>query len=139
MQHLDRWVYYFAYAAGYALGTYIGMKIENKLSLGQVVIRIFISNDSQPLTDKLKENNHNFTVVDAQGKFGPVKMIYLITQRHCLNTTIKLIEEFNPVAFFSVEDIRYVKGGLPGGENPVLNSLKHPFTKHSIINSATTK
>ena len=115
------------------------MKIENKLSLGQVVIRIFLSNNSEAFTESLKENNHNFTVVDAQGKFGPVKMIWLITQRHVLNKAIKLIEEHNPYAFFSVEDIRYVKGGLPGGENPFINTLKHPFSRNSASNVGRDK
>ena len=130
MQHLDRWLYYIAYAVGYALGTLIGMKLENKLSLGQVVIRIIAATDSNELMDCLKKNNYNFTTVEANGKFGPVKIIFTITQRHLLNQTIKLIEEHNPSSFYSVEDVRYVKGSLPGGDNPITNILKNPFTKH---------
>jgi len=132
MQHLDRWLYYVAYATGYALGTLIGMKFENKLSLGQIVVRIFVTNDSNELIICLKENNYNFTTVEAHGKFGPVKIIFMITKRHLLNQTIKLIEKHNPASFYSIEDVRYVKGSLPGGENPLLHSFKSPFTKHTI-------
>jgi hypothetical protein len=80
----------------------------------------------------INENNYNFTTVDAKGKFGPVKIILMITQRHLLHNTIKLIELHNPASFYSVEDVRYVKGLLPGGDNPVISSIKNPFAKHSI-------
>lgn len=139
MQHLDRWLYYIAYATGYALGTFIGMKLENKLSLGQVVVRIITASDSTDIIDCFKENNYNFTTVEATGKFGPVKIIFMITQRHLLNQIIKLIEEHNSNSFYSVEDVRYVKGSLPGGENPVINTLKNPFTKHTILNNGKRK
>jgi len=132
MQHLDRWLYYVAYATGYALGTLIGMKLENKLSLGQVVVRVFATIDSNELIACFKDNNYNFTTVEAYGKFGPVKIIFMITQRHLLNQTLKLIEKHNPASFYSVEDVRYVKGYLPGGENPLFHSLKSPFTKNTI-------
>ena len=128
MQYLDRWIYYVAYATGYAMGTFIGMKIENKLSLGQVVLRIITSTDSTSLTDNLKAHSYNFTTVDANGKFGPVKIIFMITQRYNVPEAIKMIEEYNPNSFFSIEDIRYVKGTLPGGRNPFFNSF-NPFNK----------
>ena len=131
MQNLDRWLYYIAYALGYAIGTFIGMKLENKLSLGQVVLRIINSTDSNELIIALKSNNYNFTTVEANGKFGPVKIIFMITQRHLLPNTIKLIETHNPSSFYSVEDVRYVKGSLPGGANPIISSFKNPFAKHS--------
>ena len=132
MQNLDRWLYYIAYAFGYAVGTLIGMKLENKLSLGQVVLRIITATDSTELTLALKLNNYNFTTVEANGKFGPVKIILMITQRHLLPHTIKLIEKHNPASFYSIEDVRYVKGLLPGGTNPIISSIKHPFARHSI-------
>ncbi len=129
MQHLDKFLYYIAYATGYALGTYIGMGLESKLSLGNVVIRIITNQDSSELLDILKEQEYNFTVVNAEGKFGKVKIIFMISQRHLLNKTIELLEKYNPSAFYSVEDVRYVKeGSLPGGSNPNINL----FYKKSI-------
>lgn len=128
LQNLDKLQYYFAFALGFALGTFVGMKIENKLSLGQLVIRIISNNDSSDLLNTLKENNFNFTTMDAAGKFGPVKIIFITIQRHLLSRTVKLIEASNNSTFYTVEDVRYVKGNLPGGKNPILNSL-NPFSK----------
>jgi len=139
LQHLDKWLYYVAFALGYALGTFIGMKIEQKLSLGQVVIRVITNHSSEKLIECLKQNNFNFTTVEAEGKFGPVKIIFMITQRHLLKEAIHLIETQNPTAFFSVEDVRYVKGSLPGGKNPIFNSFKNPFYKNTMIYNTKEK
>jgi len=138
MQNFDQIQYYFAYAIGYALGTFIGMKIEDRLSLGQVVIRIITHNDSSELIKSLKENNYNFTILDAEGKFGPVKMIFMITQRHTLNEAIQIIDKEYSAAFYSIEDVRYVKGNLPGGKNPIFSSL-NPFQKHAMMNIGKRK
>lgn len=125
MQNLNNIFYYIAYALGYALGTYIGMGIENKLSLGNVVIRVITNKEADELVNALREANYNLTTVDAQGKFGNVKIIFMVSQRHLLDQTIELIERYNPNAFYSIEDVRYVKeGSLPGGPNPI---LKNPF------------
>ena len=140
LQQLDQWLYYVAFAVGYALGTLIGMNIENKLSLGQVVVRIITNHSSTELINCLREHNFNLTTVDADGKFGPVKIIFMITQRHLLDEAIALVEEQNPSAFFSVEDVRYVKGALPGGKNPILNNpFRNPFNKDAVISIAKEK
>ena len=99
MQNLNNILYYIAYASGYALGTYIGMRIENKMSLGNVIVRIIMNKNYDELIQVFKDNNYNFTVVNAEGKFGDVKIILMISQRHLLNETINLIEEYNPSAF----------------------------------------
>ena len=127
MQNLNNVLYYVAYATGYALGTYIGMGIENKMSLGNVVIRVITNQNADELIQVLKDANHNFTTVDAQGKFGDVKIIFMISQRHIMQETIELIEKYQPSAFYSVEDVRHVKeGSLPGGPNPALKNI-NPF------------
>ncbi|MBR3090684.1 MAG: DUF2179 domain-containing protein [Bacteroidetes bacterium] len=130
MQNLNNFVYYIAYATGYALGTYIGMGLESKLSLGNVVVRIIMDKHADDLIQVLKDNNHNFTVVDAEGKFGDVKIILMISQRHLLPETIGLIEEYTPHAFYSIEDIRDVKQEkLPGGPNPIFKHLSFNHKK----------
>jgi len=128
LQNLDKIQYYVAFALGFALGTFIGMKIENRLSLGQLSIRIISNNDYSELINNLKANNFNFTTFDARGKFGPVKMIFLIIQRHSLKKAINIIESSYKSAFYTIEDVRLVKGVLPGGSNPILSSL-NPFHK----------
>src|SRR5476651_189369 len=75
MQHLDNPVCYIGFAGGFAMGTYVGMRIENRLALGLQVLRIITPENWQPLVDSLQKLNLGVTVIDGHGAKGPVKMI----------------------------------------------------------------
>lgn len=55
MQHLDNVLAYIAYGGGFATGNYIGMVIEEKLSIGTVIIRIVPRNNTSELIAYLRE------------------------------------------------------------------------------------
>ena len=74
-------ILYVAYAAGFATGTFVGMKIEEKLSFGKVLIRIITQKDATKLIKKLKINMFPLTISDAQGIHGKVKMIFGLMKR----------------------------------------------------------
>ena len=40
-----------AYAAGFAMGSYVGILLEDKLSLGVVLFRVILSEDPRPLLE----------------------------------------------------------------------------------------
>ena len=117
MNRADNLVCYFAWAGGFATGTYVGMRIEERLALGMQVIRIITSETSEKLIQALKASNHGMTIVDAQGAMGPVKMIFSIVQRKYLKQVVSIIEENQPNAFYSIEDVRNAHHGVfqPGG------------------------
>jgi hypothetical protein len=50
--------------------------------------------------------------VDAQGALGPVKMIFTIVKRKNTRAVVKLIQEHNPTAFYSIEDIKNANQGV---------------------------
>lgn len=88
MSRADNFVCYFAWAGGFAMGTYVGMRIEERLALGMQVIRIITSEISEKLINALRDANHGITIVDAQGAIGPVKMIFSIVQRKYLKEVV---------------------------------------------------
>ena len=45
MQNLNNFACYIAYAGGFAMGNYIGMRIEEKLAMGTMIIRVFLVGD----------------------------------------------------------------------------------------------
>ncbi|MDQ3108603.1 MAG: DUF2179 domain-containing protein [Bacteroidota bacterium] len=112
MNRADNFLCYFAWAGGFAMGTYVGMRIEERLALGMQVIRIITSGTSEKLITALRSANHGMTVVDAHGAKGPVKMIFSIVQRKYLKEVIELIETHQPNAFYSVEDVRKAQHGV---------------------------
>ena len=110
-QNLKNPACYIAYAAGFATGTYVGMLVEEKLALGTQLVRIITKKDAGDLIRILKEYGYGVTSVDAKGVKGPVNIVYSVTDRKRIPELAGIIHNFNPNAFYSVEDIRYVEKG----------------------------
>jgi len=108
MQNLTNPINYIAYAFGFALGNYFGILLESKLALGQVIVRVISKKDASELIQVLKEANYGMTIVNATGATGPVHMIFTVIKRSQLGDVVEIIKKYNPKAFYSVEDIRFV-------------------------------
>jgi uncharacterized protein YebE (UPF0316 family) len=117
MKNLTNPLNYIAYAFGFSLGNYFGIIIEAKLALGQVVVRVITKGDATLLIQYLKVANFGVTIVDAVGAKGPVHMIFTVIKRTKVNNVVKIIKEYNPKAFYSIEDIRFVSDSNLSYEN----------------------
>lgn len=117
-QHLDNIACYVAYAGGFAAGNFVGIWLENKLALGMQVVRIITSRDAAKLLNSLREEGFGITEVNARGNTGAVKIIFTLIRRKDLSKVAGLIQDYNPNAFFSVEDVRMASAGIfPGTSN----------------------
>ena len=126
MGHVDNWVAYLAWAGGFAMGTYVGMRIEERLALGNQVIRIITSeSDCEELVRMLRESNHGLTVVDGTGAKGPVKLLFTIVARKDIKGILSRIEEIQPNAFYTIEDVRSAEHGVfnKGGNGSPIKRL----------------
>lgn len=112
MQNLTSPLYYVAYAGGFAAGTFVGIWIESKLAIGVVSLRIITRADATELIRVMREGNFGVTILDAEGATGPVKIIFMLLWRQDLPRAISLVKTYNPQAFYSVEDIRFVREGI---------------------------
>lgn len=113
MQNLTNWVTYVAYALGFATGNFIGLLIEQKLAMGNLIVRVVTRRDATELVKFLRQSGYGVTSVDAQGETGPVKVIFTIVRRRKLPEVIATIKRFNPKAFYSIEDVRFVHETMP--------------------------
>ncbi len=117
--HLDNFLCFFAWAAGFAMGTYCGMYIEERLALGMQIIRIITDKDAATLIESFKKHRHGITVVDAQGSNGPVKLIFTVVKRVNKQEVLNIIHTCTPDAFYSIEDVRTSHQGVFSAENSV--------------------
>ena len=119
MKNLNNWMCYFAWAGGYAMGTVVGMAIEERLALGMRVIRIITHQSCEALIAKLKEKRRGVTIIDGHGAMGPIKMIFTVVKRKDVKDVESIIAENHPQAFYSVEDITNVRFGtfVPSDRN----------------------
>ena len=66
-EHLDNWLCYVAYPAGFASGIFIGMIIEERIAYGKVIVRIITRRDVKALIDFLNSRKQRYTHVNAEG------------------------------------------------------------------------
>ncbi|MBN2777423.1 MAG: DUF2179 domain-containing protein [Bacteroidales bacterium] len=112
MSNLDNWISYLFYAAGFATGNYIGMILEERIALGIVGLRLVTGKPADELISILKQNNYGLTSMSASGTQGPVSVLFMTVSRKKLKELIDIVNTYNPGAFYTVEDIRFVNQGV---------------------------
>ncbi len=112
MQNFTNVGYYIAYAGGFATGNYIGIIVEEKLAMGVCILRIVVRKDPSKLIEFLRAAGYGVTTINAEGASGPVEIIFTIIRRQDLKDTHDIIKRFNPKAFYSIEDVRFVSEGI---------------------------
>ena len=60
----------------------------------------------------LRTSDYGTTVIDGEGSTGPVKLIFTGMERKQIPEYIEIVNRFNPGAFYTIEDVRYVEGGI---------------------------
>jgi len=103
---------YVAYGAGFATGTYIGMRIEERLSLGNVIVRVITNKQAKDLPEYLRSRRYGVTSIDATGSTGPVTILFMVIRRQDLAEVVGIIRKFQPNAFYSIEDVKSVTEGV---------------------------
>ena len=92
-----------AYAAGFAAGTILGTYIERIVGVGNIVVRVFTPSNSPSVAETLRDNGHGVTVIDGEGKDGPVKIYLCVIPRRKLKSVLQMIEEINPNAYITTD------------------------------------
>jgi uncharacterized protein YebE (UPF0316 family) len=119
---------YIAYGGGFAAGTFLGMKVEERLRLGTVVVRVISPEDVSPLITYLRTRSFGVTMADGEGSKGKVKIILSVIKRQDLDEVISGIRQHLPKAFYSVEDIKTVADGVfPQKRSLLLFGYRDPF------------
>ena len=114
-QHLDNWVCYVAYPAGFASGIFVGMLIEEKIAYGKVIVRIITRKDVLPFIQFLNQQDFRYTKVDAEGPDGHENLVFTVLQRERLDELLKKLKEILPTAFYTIEKVKAAaeSGALP--------------------------
>jgi uncharacterized protein YebE (UPF0316 family) len=111
MQHLDNFLCYIAYGLGFATGNFLGIILEEKMSLGTVLIRVVPKVDTTSLINRLREQSFGASLVDIEGMTGKLKMIFMIVKRIDLKEVLSIIQEQSPQSFVTIEDVKTAKEG----------------------------
>lgn len=129
MKHLDNVLCYAAFAGGFAAGNYFGILLEEKLSIGNVVIRVIPKKDTTALIHRLRELSYGVTVVPVDGMMGPTKMLFTTIRRKEAHHVIDIIKQYNPTAFYTIDEVKVVSGGYFDHSNRSIFTMLNPFQR----------
>jgi uncharacterized protein YebE (UPF0316 family) len=124
MQNLNDFGCFAAYAGGYTAGNFLGILVEQRLAIGTLLVRIITGRDASELLDHLRVCGYGYTVIDGAGATGPVKIVFTIIQRKELAVVRSIVEEFDPKAFFTVDDLHSASQGVFPSSRPTLLSRR---------------
>ncbi|MFW5760874.1 MAG: DUF2179 domain-containing protein [Cyclobacteriaceae bacterium] len=108
IQNIDNFYSYIAFAGGFATGTLVGMLIEEKLALGNVVVRVITRMPAIDLITHFKQGGYHYTSLKAEGQFGPVNILFSVVKREKLSDILHAIKQYNPQAFYTIENVKKV-------------------------------
>lgn len=100
------WINYLAYAAGFAIGNFVGITLENRLAMGMVALRVITNKPADELIEHLKQEYHGVTSIAARGVSGDVRLVFAVIKRKDIPYFLKIVNNYNPKAYVSIEDVR---------------------------------
>jgi uncharacterized protein YebE (UPF0316 family) len=101
-----------AFAAGFTLGNYLGILIEEKLAMGTALVRLITGKDPGELVGKLARADFGVTCMEGQGATGRVQVILTVVKRKEVERVVSLIKQFDPKIFYSIDEVQTVNEGV---------------------------
>ncbi|QIL47089.1 DUF2179 domain-containing protein [Vagococcus hydrophili] len=114
LDHVDQPLNIFIYALGYAVGVSVGIKIEDYLALGYIMVTVIVPDDGlKPnFTADLRDNGFGVTKHYGEGKDGQRLVLEILSPRKNERRLYRLIKELDERAFIISHEPKYISGGF---------------------------
>ncbi|WP_243544020.1 DUF2179 domain-containing protein [Pseudodesulfovibrio tunisiensis] len=103
---------YLSYAAGYAVGTYIGLHLEAKIGFGFIKYRVFTIKNGLALIAALNKHGFGSTLVHGKGSTVEIDIVEAVVRRKDMKPVEDIVMDFDSKAFCVVEDVRAKQLGI---------------------------
>lgn len=114
LDHIDSPINIFVYALGYAVGISVGIRIEDYLALGYIMVTVILPDDDlKPnLTNLIREAGYGVTKTIGEGRDGKRIILEILSTRKSERALYKLIKELDERAFIISHEPKYISGGF---------------------------
>lgn len=109
--NIDQPVLILAYCLGYATGNIMGSKIEERLSIGRLIVQIIVKESFDDLVQRLRDAGFGVTIFEGEGMDGKSYMLNIILERKQLGLLHKITDGCDNGAFITTMDVRASMGG----------------------------
>lgn len=101
----------FAYALGFASGTFVGITLESFLKIGEQVVKVF-SVKGMEVAVKLRGDGFRVTEFLGKGRDSEVVLLFVQVRRREAKKVLKIARGIDKHCFLVVEDIKYVDSAI---------------------------
>jgi len=109
--NIDKPFLIIVYCLGYASGNYVGSKLEEKLSIGRLLVQIIVKEIKCGIVDALRDAGFGVTIFEGEGMDGNSYMLNVITERKKVRALKDIISKLDCGAFLTTMDVRSSLGG----------------------------
>jgi uncharacterized protein YebE (UPF0316 family) len=106
--NIDHSVYILAYGLGFALGTYLGIAIEQRLAFGEQVASLFTTRGVE-LANALTAEGYPVAEVDTRVRGGEMTILYVQVPRKRARKVIREASAIDSSCFCIVNDVRFMR------------------------------
>lgn len=97
------------YSLGFATGSVVGVLVEQRIAIGDVIIRFISPKYGEKIAKRLRSYGYPVTIFRGEGMMGPVNLLYMVCKRKYLRRVLTLAQEIEPEIFYSTETPGHVR------------------------------
>lgn len=100
-----------AYAGGYAIGTLVGMMLDQRLALGFAEVRFISAEKGHSLAEGLREAGFGVTQLKGHGREKNVDVVAVLIPRREVNAVLEIGRSIDGEAIATVSEPRTIQKG----------------------------
>jgi uncharacterized protein YebE (UPF0316 family) len=109
--NLDNPLNVVAYVAGFGIGTWVGMFLEQRMALGYAQVRIISTSQGHEVAVALREAGFGVTELFGRGWEHSVAVVEALVPRRRVSEVVGVTEEIDSQAIVAVSEARSVERG----------------------------
>lgn len=91
------------YALGFSTGNVVGIWVERKIALGEIILRLIVPDHRREVHEALRAMDFSYTIFRGEGREGPVLEFYVVCSRRDLAKILKRVLAIDPTIFYLTE------------------------------------
>lgn len=112
IKHLESPLHILGYAGGYAMGTFVGVTLEQAIAYGVATVRVVSKAAGVEIAEALRAAGHGVTEFGGFGRDGSVEILNTVVQRRHIGVVVDIVTSHDKDAFVTVEEPKVLRGGM---------------------------
>jgi uncharacterized protein YebE (UPF0316 family) len=112
---INSWIKVLAYATGFAVGTFVGIILTERMGRGVVEVTIITQEPAVQLEVAVREAGFALTRYEGMGREGQVAVLSAVCNAREVPRLVKVVTRADPEAFVYTQELAGLRGGYVYG------------------------